>query len=197
MRFATAFPTQYAALQAGYQANGHAYHNWAHIQALLKDFERLINQFADPLAVEVALYYHDIVYLPGAQDNEVNSARLLTQEMSGLIPEETVARAEAIVLATASHQVPDTGDAALSADCQLFLDMDLAILGAPPEQFAAYDAAIRSEYGAIPDQVFLPARRSVMKGFLERSRIYLTETFPRSHDGPARQNLRRLVNSLA
>ena len=157
-------------------------------------FERL--DWANPVAVEIALYWHDAVYVPLSATNEADSADLMCREMAGRVAGDVLDVARAIVLATASHKVPQTGDAALAQDCAQFLDMDLAILGADWESFAAYDRAIRQEFQQIPDAIFLPRRRAVMAGFLERDRLFLTETFQASHDAQARANLTQLVAGL-
>ncbi|MEM1159796.1 MAG: hypothetical protein AAGJ28_02590 [Pseudomonadota bacterium] len=196
MRFADRFPRQLSALQADYIRSGHAYHNWDHVTALLGHFERLYGRFEDPLAVETALYYHDVIYVPGAKDNERRSAARLRAEMNGHLDAVTLDRAEAIVLATETHTLPETGDPALSRDCALFLDMDLAILGARRDRFDAYNTGIREEYQSVPDELFYPARQNVMRSFLEREKLFVTDEFQASHDARARENLRRLVGDL-
>lgn len=108
-----------------------------------------------------------------------------------------MARAEAIVLATARHVVPKAATTAEQLDCALFLDMDLAILGADPAAFDAYDAAIRTEFSMFPDEVYRPGRKGVLEGLLNRDRIYLTDEFHESHDARARENLSRAVRSLS
>jgi predicted metal-dependent HD superfamily phosphohydrolase len=193
-RFAEMFPDLVTGLHARYNEAHRAYHTWAHIEALLGWFEKL--DWAHGQAVEIAVYYHDAVYEPLSPTNEADSAALMVAELSGRVDDETIARAGALILATAGHQLPETGDAGLAADCALFLDADLSILGAEPGAFDAYDQAIRAEFAAIPDEVFLPRRRRVMAGFLERERLFRTERFHQSHDGPARENLRRLVARL-
>ena len=116
--------------------------------------------------------------------------------MAGRADPATLKRAEAIILATAGHDIPEDVDPELARDIALFLDMDLAILGAPEAEFDAYDRAIHTEFAAIPDEVFLPRRRRIMAGFLERDRLYRTDQFHQSHDAPARANLRRLLARL-
>ena len=190
------FPEHVAALRAAYAEAHRAYHNWGHIEALLADFRRLEDRFANPEAVEMALYWHDAVYDPTSKTNEADSAERMLSEMRGRVAPEVLRWAETIVRATVNHRVPDDAGPELAADCALFLDMDLAILGAAPEAFDAYDAAIRQEYAAIPDLLYLPGRKTIMAGFLKRERLYLTDTFHRTHDAPARANLRRLIGRL-
>lgn len=194
--FAQTFPDDVVRLRAQYDGMGHAYHNWAHIQAMLADFERVRAQIANPAAVETAIYFHDAIYVPGSGTNEADSADLMAHWMAGRMNAATLEAARDLILATASHVVADLPDV-LAADCALLLDMDLAVLGAETAIFEAYDAGIRSEFASVPWEIYRPARRQVMQGFLERERLYLTETFHRSHDRAARENLTRLIHSLA
>lgn len=194
MRFADAWPDLIGTLKTFYGEAHRAYHTWAHIEALLDHFVRL--EWSDEASVEIALFWHDAIYAPLSATNEADSATLMRQRMDGRAASTQLDRAEAIVLATATHQVPAGADPGLARDCALFLDMDLSILGAPWEQFARYDHAIRQEFSAIPDHVFLPRRRTVMAGFLERPRLFLTEKFHADLDAQARRNLAQLVSSL-
>ena len=194
MRFAEAYPDVVEELCGRYGEAHRAYHTWDHVQALLKHFDRL--NWGDLDAVELALYWHDAVYAPLSATNEADSAALMVERMTGRSDAATLDDARAIVLATATHAVPDGASRELARDCAQFLDMDLSILGEPWEVFAAYDRAIRTEFGEIPDAVFLPRRRAVMAGFLARERLFLTDAFHTSHDAQARSNLTRLIATL-
>ena len=196
-RFADRFADLIPPLRGRYDAPGRAYHNWAHIQALLGHFERVFDAMHRPNAVEIALFYHDVVYMPGSKRNEDDSADTMQAELSGSADAETLETADLIIRATAKHAVPDVADASVAQDCALFLDMDLAILGAEPATFDAFDNAIRQEFGMIPDEIFLPRRRDAMQVFLERDRIYLTDQFHTQYDAQARSNLKRLVERLS
>ena len=196
-RFADRFADLMLSLRQRYDAEGRTYHNWSHIQALLTQFERLTNAFHDPAAVEIALYYHDVIYAPGSTTNESDSADVMAQELTGRADANEIASATLIVNATAAHAVPAGTAPQLAQDCAMFLDMDLAILGADAEAFDSYDRNIRQEFAMVPDAMFYPARLKVMQGFLDRERIYLTERFHVSHDTKARSNLRRLIERLS
>lgn len=193
--FAENYPDEISKLRALYGEPHRAYHTWEHIEALLDHFVRL--DWSDQKAVEVAIYYHDAIYQPLSATNEADSAAMMMADLQGRLDPQTLQYAESIILATAGHQVPEGASPGLTQDCALFLDMDLSILGAPADAFEQYDAAIRQEFIAIPDDIFLPRRRGIMAGFLERPRLFLTDTFHRTHDAPARENLRRLVKRLS
>jgi predicted metal-dependent HD superfamily phosphohydrolase len=70
----------------------------------------------------------------------------------------------------------------------------MAILGADPEAFDAYDAGIAEEYrDHVPGFLFRLNRKRFLKGLLARERIYLSDWFHQRYDAPARVNLRRAV----
>ena len=193
-RFADLYPQLIEGLRERYGEAHRHYHTWTHIEALREQFEEF--DWAHERAVEIALYYHDAVYDPLSATNEADSIDVMLGDLIGNIPGRTLMRAAALILATATHDLPDDLDDTFVADCARFLDMDLAILGSEPRVFAAYDQAIRQEYSVIPDEVFLPRRRRVMSGFLTRRRLYLTDEFHRILDAQARANLRRLIARL-
>ena len=115
----------------------------------------------------------------------------------GRAPRYLVEDAASLILATADHAVPPGMDASLAADCALFLDMDMSILGAPADAFDAYDAAIRAEFSALSDEVYRPRRAKVLSGFLGRPRLFLTDHYHASHDTQARANLKRAISRLS
>ena len=195
-RFADRFAKLIPSLRDRYDAPGRAYHNWAHVQALLEHFERATPDLHAPEAVEIALYYHDVIYVPGSKHNEDDSADTMLTELSGRADAGTLEAADRIIRATASHAVPEGMNTKAARDCALFLDMDLAILGTDAETFDAFDTAIRAEFAMVPDHLFYPRRLEVMRGFQQRDRIYLTARYHASHDVTARRNLSRLVARL-
>lgn len=190
-------PTLEPELRAAYQRPGRAYHNWDHITYLLLEFQRLSAHWRRPAAVETAIYWHDVVYEPTSQTNEADSAALMRARVVGRAPQRLVEDAAALILATADHAVPPDMDDDLADDCALFLDMDMSILGAAPEAFDAYDAAIRAEFSVIPDEIYRPRRAEVLSDFLARERLFLTETYQSSHDAQARANLKRAISRLS
>jgi len=101
-------------------------------------------------------------------------------------------RVAALIALTARHgQV--RGDE-LDADAALFLDSDMAILGAPPEVFDAYDRGIAEEYrGKVPGFLFRLNRRRFLKGVLAQPRIFFSDFFHARYDAQARENLRRVT----
>src|SRR6185503_9065126 len=73
----------------------------------------------------------------------------------------------------------------------LLLDIDLSILGQPETRFDEYERQIREEYSWVPGIIFKPKRAAILRGFLDRSRIYNTEMFEAKYERAARSNIER------
>jgi predicted metal-dependent HD superfamily phosphohydrolase len=184
-------------LVRAYAATERHYHNLTHIEAMLGFMRSYENALSDPAAVEAAIWFHDAVYDTRRHDNEERSAQLATDRLKELLSPNRLELIARMIRATAGHQVPDGLDDAQQRDCALFLDMDLGVLGGTPDAFAAYEDAVRREYGWVPDPLWRDGRRRVLQGFLDRPAIYASPQFRASHEAAARANLTRSLERLA
>lgn len=183
-------------LSSLYAGPGRFYHGLDHVEALLTLARANHAAIADPEAMDAAIWFHDAVYDATRSDNEALSAALARQHLAGSCEAARLDRIAAMIEATAGHEPPVFGDAAAESDARLFLDMDLAILGAAPEAFDAYEAAVRREYAHVPDAAWRTGRAAVLRRFLERGMIYRTETFHGTLEQAARANLARSLERL-
>ncbi|HUS29715.1 MAG TPA: hypothetical protein VMZ53_14525 [Kofleriaceae bacterium] len=174
-------------LVAAYSEPHRAYHNLTHIAELLGWFDRVADDIGwkDPAAVYAAIVFHDAIYVPGAKDNEARSADWARRAGFG----DDVAQ---LILMTMSHT--SHGDA--GHDAAHFLDADMAIVGAPAEQFAAYDAAIAREYSHVPPDAFRAGRKAFLAGLAKLPRIFITEYFHSRLDAQARANLAAAIRGM-
>ncbi|WP_136622403.1 MULTISPECIES: HD domain-containing protein [Mesorhizobium] len=183
-------------LSALYRAESRHYHNLAHIEAMLalaSDYRGLLG---DPEAVEAAIWFHDAIYDSKAKDNEAQSAALAEKKLAGRTDPSRLDRISAMIVATATHQLPLFDDAAATRDASLFLDMDLSILGAAPDAFDAYERAVRREYAWVEEPMWRAGRSAVLKSFLARPHIFHTEEFRQRFEPQARENGTRSLQAL-
>ena len=164
-----------------YSESFRAYHNLEHIQECLDHLDAARHLAARPVEVELAIWFHDAIYDPRRSDNEERSA-LLAEEALGIAP-QTARRVGDLIRLTTHARMPPVGDGAL------LCDIDLAILGAPPERFARYNNAIRREYEWVPEDVYRQERARVLARFLERQRIYYSQFFFERLERQARTNI--------
>lgn len=183
-----------ADLEAAYATPPRAYHGYPHVRAVLLHCQAVADGpgWVHPREVQLAALYHDAIYEAGRNDNEARSAALARAQVERWLPGAgvDVARIEQLILLTARHGT--LGAADVDPEAALFLDCDMAILGAPPDVFDAYDRGIAEEYaGNVPGFLFRLNRRRFLKHLLRSPRIFLSDFFHQRLDAPARANLRR------
>src|ERR1700724_2078543 len=154
-----------AALVPAYAAPGRYYHGLGHIEALLRLADAYADAIVDREAVEAAIWFHDAIYDTRRQDNEEQSAEFAIERLSGRAATDRIGRIAAMIRATAGRRLLEFADAGAARDCALFLDFDLAILGSPPAAFAAYEQAVRREYGWAGEALRIGGRRGAAGGF--------------------------------
>lgn len=179
----------YFSLFNAYAQSHRVYHNFQHIIACLEHFDQVRGELSEPLAVELAIWFHDVVYQPTSSHNETNSAEYARRCLQDLnVPASIQQRVCELILLTRHPSQPQNNDDAL------LLDIDLAILGAPRNLYAAYESWIRKEYRFIPGFLFRPARRKLLKQLLAGP-IYHSAHFA-SRETIARENLQWAMQSL-
>ena len=175
--------TEWAAVVSAWSEPHRRYHDLAHLAAVLGLVGKLGAAAADPDAVVLAAWYHDVVYDPERDDNERVSADRARAGLRGVVSDERLDEVERLVLLTAGHQ-PAPGD----ADGAVLCDADLAVLAASPESYAAYASAVRLEYGHLSDEEFTAGRIAVLEHLLALPELYRTEA-ARPWTDRARANL--------
>ncbi len=188
-----------AKLLAAYSAPSRHYHSAAHLADVLEklDWAKTALQESGELGmmtpveaakmfdvIELALWYHDAVYDAKAKDNEALSRDWFLADAKKFGLGDDIARdVAALIDLTAHHKEARTLPECIMTDC------DLAILGAAPAAFKAYDDNIRKEYAHVPELVYGPARKNVMAGFLNQPFIFKTEAFRKLYEDAAKRNL--------
>ncbi len=181
----------YQELVSRYSEPQRHYHNLTHIGECLAEFDSARQLAKDPVAVELAIWFHDGVYDPHAADNEERSAELAKQSITQAGgPAELGRVVAALVLATKTH------DPGLHPDAPSLVDVDLSILGQPKERFQEYETQIRREYEWVPVTTFAAKRAEILERFLARERIYTTEFFFSKYEQRARQNVQDSIWTL-
>lgn len=190
------------ALRAAYASPPRAYHHFGHVKDVLTHYRKVDAGpgWHRPVEVWLAVLYHDAIYVPGRSDNEAASARLAVEHIERWWPQAGIdaQRIADLILMTARHGAMDagaTGPGEAGEDARMFLDCDMAILGASPEAFAAYDRAIAKEYSAVPRWLYRIKRRQFFKTLLASERIFLSDFFRDRIEAQARDNLRAALSA--
>jgi len=176
---------------AAYSEPHRAYHTLAHLEDCLITWEAARSLAHQPNTVELAIYFHDVIYDPRASDNEERSAALAVQWLQcGQVPQSLVEAVRQLILATKHQSTPKDEDTAL------LVDIDLAILGSPIAEFDRYETNIRYEYSWVPEAIYREKRASLLKQFLDRSPLFQTDFFHHQYEQQARYNLHRSLQRL-
>jgi len=166
------------------------YHTLDHVAACLSGLDHNASAADHVEEVELALWYHDAVYDPKRPDNEALSAELAREELMQLgVHDAAVARVCEHIAATQHHR-------ARSRDGVLVIDLDLGILGAPPDVYERFEQNIRREYAFVIEKDYVTGRSRVLTGFLSRPQIYQTSTLRAALEGRARANLSAALQRL-
>ncbi|MEA3291775.1 MAG: hypothetical protein U9Q71_05660 [Pseudomonadota bacterium] len=145
----------------------------------------------NPDAVEMALWFHDIVYSPDTEFNELKSAELFERMASGNFAPEFVAAVRKLILATEHRQTPDC------CDEPYIVDIDLSSFGLSWEEYMRDNRALREEMKPMPDAQYYAGKLKFLQSLLARERIYSTEFFFDRYESRARSNIKRFVEGLA
>jgi predicted metal-dependent HD superfamily phosphohydrolase len=168
------------------------YHGLTHLKALFDVLQPVWPELADPVRVELAIWFHDIIYRPMRTDNEAKSAALAARRLQAAgVARDLVDRVMALIAATAQHQ-----DGGRDTDDALFLDADFSILGAPPDIYDAYTLGVRKEYRLVPAPMFKAGRAKFLRQALARDRVFHTDYFERTYGDQARENMARELAAI-
>lgn len=138
--------------------------------------------------VELALWYHDIIYDPTAKDNEAQSRDMfLAHAAAAGLPESIQHKVAALIDLTAAHT------SASSLMENLMVDCDLAVLGADKDTFQKYDDNIRKEYAFVPADIYAQHRAAVMQHFLDSKPVFKTKAFQNAFNASAERNLKDCI----
>ena len=188
----TAVEKSFTQIVAAYSNPNRYYHTLEHIHHVLEVIQTLKDKTQNLTSVQIAAWFHDIVYETQATENEEKSANYAVELLSFLsIPCNVVKNVKRLILATKNHQAL-TND----GDAQVLLDADLAILGSNPSEYRKYTQAIRNEYIWVPRLEYFLARRELLQNFLQRENIYFTQVMQQTKEENAIKNLRAEIEQI-
>jgi predicted metal-dependent HD superfamily phosphohydrolase len=169
---------------------------WAAMGERLALAEEVLNGIAGHRAFILAVLFRHAVQEPRRADNAERSIALMQALLGQRVPAAVLARAAALIGAAARGEVPETPDVSLRGDAALFLDIDLAVLGAPEARYEAHEAALRQEHAQMGEDAYAAARSAALQMLLWRDRLYRTDRFHLERERRARRNIERTIARL-
>lgn len=129
----------------------------------------------------IAVLYHDAIYDPTRDDNELQSAYLyeLHCDDMGETPDKKIIQ---MILDTKEH-IPTIEES------KLIIDADLWTLGSNCLTYVVYKKAIEKEYSHLSDVEKYVGRTNFLENMLARENIFYTPEFQRYYGDIAKTNL--------
>ncbi len=182
--------TVYASLVKLYNEPRRRYHTLNHIRHCLYEFDQAARLMDDPDAVEMALWFHDVIYQPGASDNEWRSAELFRHWSAGQAALTFQQQVHDLVMATTHREPPAEGDA------QFVVDIDLSSFGLPWEACERDGGLIRAEFPEVADDEYYPGHLRFLRALYQRPTFFYTGWFQQRYESVARENVIRIIERL-
>lgn len=163
---------------------GRSFHNIAHIAKMLNELDEYpkVSVYKKDL-IEIAIWYHDIIYDPKNSNNEKLSADMMEADLEDILHPNSINIVRNLILATRHNQIPPTEEEAII--------MDLDICGLAKDEFKYGEIAIRKEYNHVDNEKYNFGRKNVLLGL----RLY-TDYFKNKYDTQLHQNMKTIIKFL-
>lgn len=176
-----------------YSKPNRAYHNLNHIIDCLQKLNRLND--SQPIEykpeIELAFWFHDVIYDPYLKDNELKSAesaKLFLEKQK--TNNSTLYFIYDLIMATI-HKIPPKNESEA-----IMMDIDISILGSSPTIYKTYCDNIRKEYKMVPNFLYKRNRIKILEMFLNRKELYYTTNFKNQYETQARINIKNEIATL-
>lgn len=177
----------FAEVAARYAEPARHYHTLEHVDDCLARLDEVADLLDDPDAVEIAVWFHDVVYTPGARDNEAMSARYYLARSGGATPRLRLAVCRMILASRHARPMP-------GADPGYMVDIDLAGFGRPWPEFRSTTDLIRAEAPHRSDGEFAAGLAPFLRSLTARPRMFATDWFRDRCESAARRNVGLLLD---
>lgn len=182
-------------LIASYSEPQRRYHILTHIYSMLQCMAVSLPLIKNANAIKLFIFFHDWVYDPKRHDNELQSVSIFKDFAAEVnIAEDLQAIVDHYIKATITHTLEATDE--IDHDLKLCLDFDLEVLGREIAEYTLYSSQIREEYSYFSDQEYASGRVAVLRTFLDRERLFFTDSFYNDFEQRARKNLQTEIELL-
>jgi predicted metal-dependent HD superfamily phosphohydrolase len=190
---------EFETLQEAYRDPPRKYHTLTHIGWALLRVDNMADEDKSRGSkhmkrewdrIRFAVWWHDFMLEGHPDDEELSGESAASSLHYGGLPVDAL-EVKRLVLATGHDRVP------LRYDEAIICDADLSILGADEDAFDRYEKLVREEWAHVPDLLFATARTTILKRFIDKPWIYMTDYGRLRWERQARANLKRSVAQLA
>jgi len=146
---------------------------------------------AQRVELELAIIYHDAIYVPGSATNETDSAELARTDLTALgFDPSGIATIVLTIEATTTHEC-DPNDTLSN----WIIDLDLAAI-ADDEAYRVNGLLIREEFGYVSDEDFRNGRMKFLSNYLAHKHLFKTH-LGQTLEAAARRNMSAELSKLS
>lgn len=191
----------YGKIISHYNNSNRKYHNLNHLETKLDLFLAHQQKIKNKTAFVLALYFQYLEYDPKAStSHEINIEQFNKFSAEAAFSEDAQLCQDVVQLleATGTNITEEhmANNLYGTDDKHYFLDIDMAVLGASPEEYNQYTKRVREEYSFLSDEFYKNLRLKVLQSFLLIPNIYATKEFRDKYEEMARENIQQEVDIL-
>ena len=165
------------------------YHTPVHV---LWMFQFAQEQFPDQAFApweELAIWFHDAVYIPNLNVSEELSAQYMLSMVSPAFTNSELSAAQFAIETTAQHLDPVTNELYNTV-------MDLDLIAMSWNSFEAQSAAIRKEFDYVDDATYQTRRKAFLNRMLAKGFVYRSPLFKERYEDLAWANIKQAMEKL-
>ena len=171
-------------LESAYGEPQRHYHTLGHIEHCLGQFDHVTELAESADALELAIWFHDVIYVAGSPSNERESADLFLEKSDGVLRNSIRRDVESLIMATLHSGVELS-----EPDQKLMVDIDLSSFGMTWEVFKHDSENVRREMHHQSDAEFYPKQARFQDTLLRQKRFFQSDYFHDRLESQARRNL--------
>lgn len=180
-------------LEKHYSQSHRYYHTLSHLEHSFIELDSLDLSVRDKQIISLAIWFHDIIYDTQASNNEEQSVKLFEEAAQHL--QLSVGLTNQVIGYILQTKYVDCLVNSSSL-CDLFLDIDLSILGQDPTVYQKYTQQVRQEYSWVPQEVYNIKRAEILKRIMGWKSIYRSTHFGMRYEVQAKINLATEIATL-
>ena len=174
---------RYQVLIHHYTESHRHYHNLFHIQKMLEESEELtFRKIYNKAQLQLGIFYHDYIYVPGALDNELQSKMVFEEDCRTLGLTDVPVQVSDMIMSTALYET--------QGSVNPLGDLDLATLALPYDEYTYFGRLLFEEYGnRFIESQMIEGRKEFLVKMLSLPKIFSNdlEMDSRAHANMGRQ----------
>ncbi len=180
----------WAILTKHYSEPSRFYHTREHILYCLNQFDKIKDQLDSSRAIQMSIWFHDIIYNIEAKDNEEQSAQFFSQLSTGILDEHFIQQVSELIVST-KHLT-----AKPNCDQAYLLDIDLSSFGSERGKFYQNGEQLRKEAHHLTDRQFTKGQIKFFQMLLKRKQIFFTDYFHKKYESRALGNINHQMQEM-